>query len=68
MDPGSGEAFAKDPECIAFLADSKAQDKLNATLKLSEVKTSDYAAVFYPGGHGELSLFLETSCMFMQFN
>ncbi len=37
-----------------FGDDEAAQQKFNNTLKLSEVKASDFDAVFFPGGHGPL--------------
>lgn len=40
-----------DEECIKFLADAKIQEQLNNTHKLADVKESDYAAIFYVGGH-----------------
>ncbi|KAJ3203574.1 hypothetical protein HDU67_010105 [Dinochytrium kinnereticum] len=54
MDPGSAEMFAKDEECIAFLADAVATDKMNNSLLLSTIKPSDFAAVVFPGGHGPM--------------
>lgn len=35
-----------------FDADTIAQSKLASTMKLSDVETSSYAAVFFAGGHG----------------
>jgi putative intracellular protease/amidase len=37
-----------------FNDDKATQAKLAKTLKLSDINASDYAAVFYPGGHGPL--------------
>lgn len=37
-----------------FDADSELQQKLAATLRLTEVRADDYDAIFYPGGHGPL--------------
>ena len=37
-----------------FNADKKSQTLLAETVKLSEIKASDYDAIFYPGGHGPL--------------
>jgi len=37
-----------------FKSDTKAQEVLSNTVKLSEVKESDFDAVMYPGGHGPL--------------
>jgi putative intracellular protease/amidase len=37
-----------------FDKDTALQAKLSKTHKLTDVKESDYDAVFYPGGHGPL--------------
>ena len=37
-----------------FNKDQAAQNRLNNTVKLSEIKVQDYDAVFYPGGHGPM--------------
>jgi len=44
--------FSSDGDCTKFLADPIVQDKLKNAKKLTEVKASDYVAIFYPGGHG----------------
>lgn len=52
LDPGSVEAFANDPVASAF---AKEQEPLwSNTVKLSDVKASDFDAIFYVGGHGPL--------------
>jgi putative intracellular protease/amidase len=37
-----------------FFADPAAQERLNHTTLLEEIRTEDYDAVFYPGGHGPM--------------
>ena len=54
IDPKSEEAEAQTKFTQRFDKDEPLKQKLAHTLKLSEVKASDYDAVFYPGGHGPL--------------
>ncbi len=54
IDPRSEEAEAQTPSTQRFAKDETLKQKLAHTLKLSDVKASDYDAVFYPGGHGPL--------------
>ena len=54
IDPKSEEAEAQTKFTHRFDQDEPLKQKLAHTLKLSEVKASDYDAVFYPGGHGPL--------------
>jgi putative intracellular protease/amidase len=54
IDPKSEEAEAQTKFTHRFDQDEPLKKKLAHTLKLSEVKASDYDAVFYPGGHGPL--------------
>lgn len=54
IDPRSEEAEAQTPSTKRFDKDEPLKQKLAHTLKLSDVKASDYDAVFYPGGHGPL--------------
>jgi len=54
IDPKSEEVEAQTKFTHRFAQDQPLQQKLAHTLKLSEVKASDYDAVFYPGGHGPL--------------
>ncbi|OSC98966.1 class I glutamine amidotransferase-like protein [Trametes coccinea BRFM310] len=49
VDPSSVEAFKAD---VKFLEDATVKEKLAHAKKLSEVKASDYDAIFYVGGHG----------------
>ena len=54
IDPRSEEAAAQTQFTQRFDKDEPLKQKLAHTLKLSDVKASDYDAVFYPGGHGPL--------------
>ena len=54
IDPKSLEVGAQTEFTHRFDKDVMLQQKLAKTLKLSDVKASDYDAVFYPGGHGPL--------------
>ncbi|CDO71380.1 hypothetical protein BN946_scf184908.g138 [Trametes cinnabarina] len=49
VDPSSVENFKDD---VKFLEDPTVKDKLAHAKKLSDVKASDYDAIFYVGGHG----------------
>lgn len=55
LDQSSVDAFKDDEESKQFLNDEEAQKLVKNTQKLSEVDpdVSNYAAIFYPGGHGE---------------
>ncbi len=44
----------KDPVNKAFWEDPAIQKRLKSTLKPEQVKASDYAAIFYAGGHGTM--------------
>ncbi|OKS87567.1 type 1 glutamine amidotransferase domain-containing protein [Mucilaginibacter polytrichastri] len=37
-----------------FFGDEDAQNRLNNTIKLTDVDAADYDAIFYPGGHGPM--------------
>ncbi len=54
IDPKSDEPDAQTPATERFKKDIALQQKLSATLKLADVKSADYDAVFYPGGHGPM--------------
>ena len=54
LDPKSSEADAQTDATQRFNADQQAQAILANTVKLTDVETDDYDAVFYPGGHGPL--------------
>lgn len=54
VDPASEALDAQTPSTNRFYKDYEAIDKVAFSLKLKEIKASDYDAVFYPGGHGPL--------------
>lgn len=54
LDPKSDEATTQTDATRRFKADAAAQSALAHTVRLSTVHAADYAAVFYPGGHGPL--------------
>jgi len=54
IDPSSQLVAAQTQFTRRFDKDESLKQKLAHTLKLSGVKAADYAAVFYPGGHGPL--------------
>ncbi|EEH07185.1 ThiJ/PfpI family protein [Histoplasma capsulatum G186AR] len=52
LDPASVTAFAGDAVSSAFLKEN--ESIWHNTVKLSDVKSSDFDAIFYVGGHGPL--------------
>lgn len=54
IDPKSADPSSATEDTKRFDKDTALLAKLKNTKKLSEVKESDYDAVFYPGGHGPL--------------
>ena len=54
IDPKSEDPSAATEDTKRFNADTELLAKLKNTKKLTDVKESDYDAVFYPGGHGPL--------------
>ncbi|MBN9114224.1 MAG: type 1 glutamine amidotransferase domain-containing protein, partial [Pandoraea sp.] len=54
LDQKSDEPDAQTDATRRFREDSVAQQALANTLRLADVKVTDYDAVFYPGGHGPL--------------
>ncbi len=54
IDPKSEEPSSQTDATRRMDNDEVLQDKLKNTHQLSEVKSEDYDAVFYPGGHGPL--------------
>lgn len=54
LDPKSDEPSAQTDATRRFKTDKDAQSALATTIKLADVQVTDYAAVFYPGGHGPL--------------
>jgi len=43
-----------DPEVVAFLGDEAVRAKLAATPPASQVRSTEYSAIFYAGGHGAM--------------
>lgn len=54
MDPGSDTPEAQTGATLRFKQDSEARVALGRTERLADIDPDDYAAVFYPGGHGPL--------------
>ena len=54
LDPSSNTASAQTDATRSFKDDVSAQVALANTLKLRDMKASDFDAVIYPGGHGSL--------------
>ncbi len=54
MDPKSNEPDAETASTKRFKADAESRKALANTVKLSDISSRDYDAVFYPGGHGPL--------------
>ncbi len=54
VDPKSDDPDAQTDATRRFKADPKAQAQLASTKRLDSVRSSDFDAVFYPGGHGPL--------------
>ncbi len=54
IDPKSATADFETPATVRFNGDKETQEILSKTLVLGTVNQADYAAVFYPGGHGPL--------------
>ena len=54
LDPKSDDVSAETPATIRFKADTVANEQLANTAKLQDVDSSNFDAVFYPGGHGPL--------------
>lgn len=52
VDPGSLDR--DDPDNAAFLDDADASNKLRSTEPVERVCASDYACVYFPGGHGAM--------------
>ena len=54
LDPKSDEPDFQTDATRRFKNDAEAQQALANTLKLSDISSDDFDAVFYPGGHGPL--------------
>lgn len=54
IDPTSDKPENQTEATKRFKADSALKEKLSTTHLLADIKSEDYDAVFYPGGHGPL--------------
>ncbi|MGB3145016.1 MAG: type 1 glutamine amidotransferase domain-containing protein [Maribacter sp.] len=54
IDPSSDTDDAQTEATKRYWDDKEAQERIATTKKLSDMKASDFDAVFYPGGHGPL--------------
>lgn len=54
IDPASTTDDAQTGATRRFYSDKELQEKLANTVKLEDIDSEDYDAVFYPGGHGPL--------------
>ncbi len=54
IDPSSTTEDAQTEATKRFDADEELQEKLAHTVKMEDIDSEDYDAVFYPGGHGPL--------------
>ena len=54
LDPKSDEPASQTDATRRFKRDQQAQAQLASTERLDSVRSSDFDAVFYPGGHGPL--------------
>jgi len=54
IDPKSKAEASQTEATKRFNKDKAAQNLINTTVKLEDVKAADFDAVFYPGGHGPL--------------
>ena len=54
LDPKSNEPSFQTEDTRRFEKDAAAMRALATTVKLSEINSSDYDTVFFPGGHGPL--------------
>ena len=54
IDPTSDKPENQTEATKRFKADAELQEKLSKTHVLADIKSEDYDAVFYPGGHGPL--------------
>ena len=54
IDPSSDSPDASTEDTERFNTDSVAQELIANTQKLADIKSDDYDALFYPGGHGPL--------------
>ncbi|KAG9002742.1 hypothetical protein FRB94_003662 [Tulasnella sp. JGI-2019a] len=52
LDPTSAQQFKDDDECTKFLADPEVKKLFAEAKTLDKIDPNEYAAIFYPGGHG----------------
>lgn len=52
IDPSSTKEDAQTEATKRFDADAELQEKLASTIKMEDIDSDDYDAIFYPGGHG----------------
>ncbi len=57
LDPRSNDESVHSASTRRFEADADAEKKLSQTLKLSELNSKDFDAVFFAGGHGTMEDF-----------
>jgi putative intracellular protease/amidase len=54
IDPKSDLPENQTPAMTRFKQDAEAQKQLSQTVKLSDMKSDDFGAIFYVGGHGPM--------------
>ncbi|WP_290707229.1 type 1 glutamine amidotransferase domain-containing protein [Flavihumibacter sp. CACIAM 22H1] len=54
IDPKSNEPSFQTASTKRYFADAATQNLLATTKKLTQVREAEYAAIFYPGGHGPM--------------
>ncbi len=54
IDPKSDLPENQTPAMVRFKQDAEAQKALSRTFQLSDMKSEDFNAIFYPGGHGPM--------------
>ncbi|MGZ5253294.1 MAG: type 1 glutamine amidotransferase domain-containing protein [Flavitalea sp.] len=54
IDPSSKEPDAQTEATARYDQDAELKQQLNNTKKLSDIRSEDFDAIFYPGGHGPL--------------
>jgi putative intracellular protease/amidase len=54
IDEGSVKSFKEEKICQEFLANTKAQEQTQNSLKVSDLSAKDYVALFFAGGHGPM--------------
>jgi putative intracellular protease/amidase len=54
IDPASEAPDAQTESTKRYYADSQLKEKVATTKKIADVKSEDFDAIFYPGGHGPM--------------